>query len=100
MNNYDGVTLVHSPNWPQISDHLYRSLLIGCSRSWKINRLLTLIQEQDDDNYSFIDKIYLYIKDLNEAECSMIIKFFTIISFIMKTPNKRLHQQIAIDRLW
>ena len=27
----------HNPNPPQIPDHLYRLLIIGCSGSWKTN---------------------------------------------------------------
>ena len=38
------------------------------------NTLLTLIKQQHDDDYSFIDKIYLYVKDPNEAKYQHLIK--------------------------
>ena len=44
--------------WPHISDHPYRILVIGGSRSGKTNALINLINNQSD-----IDKIYLYTKD-------------------------------------
>ena len=47
----------HNPNWPQISNHTYRILIIGSSGSGKINSLLNLVNQQSDFN-----KIYLYAK--------------------------------------
>ena len=47
----------HDPNFPYISDHPYRILIIGGSGSGKTNTLLNLIDKQPD-----IDKIYLYVK--------------------------------------
>ena len=44
----------HNPDWPYISDHPYRILIIGGSGSGKTNALLNLIKNQLD-----IDKIYL-----------------------------------------
>ena len=44
----------HNPNWPYISDHPYRILIIGGSGSGKTNALLNLINNQPD-----IDKIFL-----------------------------------------
>ena len=38
----------------------------------KTNTLLNLIKEQDSDH--FIDKIYLYAKDVNEPKCQFLIK--------------------------
>ena len=32
----------HNPNWPDISDHIYRILIIGVSGSGKTNVLLIL----------------------------------------------------------
>ena len=49
----------HNKNWPYISDHPYRILIIGGSRSRKTNLLLNLIENQPD-----IDKKYFYAKDL------------------------------------
>ena len=51
----------HNSNWPYISDHPYRILIIGGSGSGKTNALLNLVNTQ-----SLIDKIYLYAKDINE----------------------------------
>ena len=59
----------HNPNWPEIPDDLHRILIIGGSGSGKTDGLLNLIQIQDDDDYTIIDKIYLYVKDPNEAKC-------------------------------
>ena len=67
MIYFDGVikeeTKEHSPNWPEISDHLYRILIIRGSGSGKTNSLFNVISQQPD-----IDKIYLYAKYLNEAK--------------------------------
>ena len=41
-------------NWPYISNHPYRILIIGGSGSGKTNLLLNLIENQPD-----IDKIYM-----------------------------------------
>ena len=46
-----------------IPDHPYRSLIIDDSGSRKTNTLLNLIEEQD-----YIDKIYLYSKDLSKPK--------------------------------
>ena len=46
-------------------------LIIGPSGSRKTNALLNLIQE---DNGNFIDKIYLYGKDLDEPKYQFLIK--------------------------
>ena len=53
----------HNEKWPYISDHPYRSLIIGGSGSGKTNTLLNLINEQRD-----IENIYLYAKDLGESK--------------------------------
>ena len=59
----------HNENWPYIPDHPYRILIIGGSRSGKINTLLNLINEQRD-----IDKIYLYAKNLSESKHEHLIR--------------------------
>ena len=60
MFNLDTITSENNDkNWP------YRILTIGPSGSGKTNVLLTLIQE---DNDNFVDKIYLYAKDLDEPK--------------------------------
>ena len=56
-------------NWPYISDHPYRILIIGGSGSGKTNTLLNLINNQPD-----IDKIYLYAKDPYEDKYQFLIK--------------------------
>ena len=67
MINFDDYTngnkTKHISDWPYIPDHPYRILIIGGSRSGKINALLNLINKQSN-----IDKIYLYAKDPYEAK--------------------------------
>ena len=45
----------HNEKWPYITDHPYRTFIIGGSESGKTNTLLNLIKEQD--NRDFIDKM-------------------------------------------
>ena len=40
----------------------------------KTNALLNLIEIQHDNRYSIIDKIYLFVKDPNEAEYQYLIE--------------------------
>ena len=58
MINSDSVTIEnikqHNPNWTQISDHLYRILIIDGSGSRKTNTLFNLISQQPD-----IDKTHI-----------------------------------------
>ena len=67
MINFDDVIKEnikeHNPSLPQIPDHPYRILIIGCSRSGKTNSWFNLINQQPDT-----DKIYLYAKDPYEAK--------------------------------
>ena len=58
----------HNPNWPYLSDHPYKILIIGGSGSGKTNTLLNLINNQPD-----IDNIYLYVKDLYEDKYQFLI---------------------------
>ena len=46
----------HNLNWPQIVDHSQKILEIGDTESRKINALLNMIKQKDDDDYSIIDK--------------------------------------------
>ena len=72
MINFDVIkeeTKEDNPNWPQIPDHPYRTLIIGGSGSGKINSLFNLINQQPD-----IDKICLYVKDPYEAKYQFLIK--------------------------
>ena len=70
MFNLDAITNKNNKDddkkWP------FRMLLIGPSGSGKINALLNLIQKQN--NYSPIDKIYLYAKDLSEPKSQLLIE--------------------------
>ena len=72
MINFDEYTSEnkkeHNLNWPSVSDHPYRILIIGGSGSGKTNALLNLIHNQQD-----IDKIYLYAKDLYEDKYQYLI---------------------------
>ena len=52
----------YNQNWQEIPDHPYRILIVGGSGSVKTNTLLNLINHEPH-----IDKIYLYPKDLYEA---------------------------------
>ena len=78
MINYDNVTKEniknHYPNWPKISDHPYRILIIRGSGSGKTNALLNLMKQQDDYDYIIIVNIHLYVKDPNEQNINIIIK--------------------------
>ena len=66
MFNLDTVTTKNdNKNWP------YRMSIIGPSGSRKTNALLNLIQKVDNN---FIDKIYLYAKDLEESKYQLLIK--------------------------
>ena len=66
MFNLDTVTTKNdNKNWP------YRMLIIGQSGSGKTNALLNLVQK---DNNNFIDKIFLYAKDLEEPKYQLLIK--------------------------
>ena len=78
------IKTVHNKNWPYISDHLYRILIIGGSGSWKTNVLLNLIENQPN-----IDKIYLYAKDLYEA------KYQYLINILEKVGLKRFNDPKA-----
>ena len=54
---------------PEISDYLYRTLIVGGSGSRKTNYLFNLIIHKPD-----IDKIYLYVKDPHKAKYQFLIK--------------------------
>ena len=56
-------------NWPYISDHPYRILIIVGSGSGKNNVLLNLIKHQRADT----DKNYLYVKDPFESKYQLLI---------------------------
>ena len=64
----------HNPNRSQIPDHLHRMLIIAVSGSVKTYALINQIEQQDDHNSVVIDKIYLYVKDPNEANINILSK--------------------------
>ena len=72
MINFDNyineIKTEHNKNWPYISDHPYRILIIGGSGSGKTNLLLSLIENQPD-----IDKIYLQAKDPYESKYQYLV---------------------------
>ena len=69
MFNVDAVT--NENNKDDNKKRPYRMLIIGPSGSGKTNTLLNLIQQRNDN---FIDKIYLYAKDLSEPKYQILIK--------------------------
>ena len=60
---------VHNKNWPYIPDHPYRILITGGSGTGKTKTLINLINKQN-----YIDKIYLYARDLSEPKYEYLIK--------------------------
>ena len=58
----------HNPNWSEISDNLYRILIIGGSGSGKTDSLFNLISLKPD-----IDEFYLYPKDPYKAKYQFLI---------------------------
>ena len=56
-------------NWPYISDHPYRILIIGGSESGRTNVLLKVIKHQQP----YIDKIYMYVKDTFKSKYQLLI---------------------------
>ena len=76
MINLDSITnennKEHNEKWQYIPDHQYRILIIGGSGSGKTNPSINLIIEQD--NHDFIEKIYLYARDLQEPKYEYLIE--------------------------
>ena len=72
MIDFDDVIKEHikrnNPNWPQIPDHEYRTIMIKGFWSGKTNSLFILISQQPD-----IDKIYLYAKNPYETKYQFLI---------------------------
>ena len=63
MFNMDAIT--NKNNKDDVKKWPYRFLMIGSSGSGKTNALLNLMQE---NNGNFMDKIFLYAKDLGEPK--------------------------------
>ena len=61
--------LMKTNNWPYIPDHPCRILITGGSGSGKTKTLINLINKQN-----YIDKIYLYARDLSEPKYEYLIK--------------------------
>ena len=59
----------NNEKWSYIPDHPYRILIIGGSGSETTNALFNLINDQN-----YIDKIYLYARDLSEPKYEYFIK--------------------------
>ena len=64
MNNFDdtsrGKIKEPNPNWPQVSDHLCRILIIGDSRPRKANVLINLISHQPGNgNFFYMLRIHM-----------------------------------------
>ena len=82
MFNLDVLT-----NENNMSDHSYRILIIGGSASGKTNTLLNLISEQD--NNELIDKIFLYVRDLNEPKYKLLIKQREALEICLNEQNPK-----------
>ena len=63
----------HSLDWLKMSNYPHRVLIVEGSGFRKTKELINLINEQPDDNYSVIDKIYLHIKGPNKAKHQVFI---------------------------
>ena len=86
MINFDDYTnknkTKHNLKWLYITDHPYRILIIGGSSSGKTKVLLNLINNQPDT-----DKIYLYVKDPNEAKYKYLINKNDDLKAFIEFPN-------------
>ena len=68
MINFDCVTGENAIKYNSKSRYIPFRILIIRLRIIKKNALLNLIKLKDDDDYVIIDKIYLSVKDENEAK--------------------------------
>ena len=57
-------------SWPYISSHIYEILITGGSGSEKANVFLNLIKHPR----TYVDKIYLFVKDSFESKYQLLIK--------------------------
>ena len=82
----------HNPNWPEITDHPYRILIIGGSGSGKTSSLFNPINKQPD-----IDKIYLYSKNPYNAKYQFLINKCILYGNIENTSQIKTKN---IDHFW
>ena len=79
-----------------VTDHPYKTLIIGGSGSGKTNALLNLIKEKDD-----IDKIYFYAKDLSEPKYEFFIKKRKDVGTkYCNDPNSRIECSSTMDDVY
>ena len=82
----------YDKKWP------YRMLIIGPSGSGETNALLCLIQK---DNDNFIDKIYLYAKDLDESKHQFLIRKRENAGIkILNNPNTFIEYSNTMDHVY
>ena len=95
MKNYDqSVEINHNLNWPYISEHPYRIIIIARSSSGKANMVLNLIKNQRPD----IDKIYLHAKDSFKSKYQFLIKGREKVEIKkVKTPKACIDYSQTID---
>ena len=100
MINYDYTTKEnikqHNPNWENIPDHPYRILLLGSSRSGKINALSNLISQGLDPQYQLLIKAgeNSGIKNFND------VKGFTEYSNYMDDVYKNIIKTEIVKYWW
>ena len=72
MFNFDSITKEdieeHNPNWPEIANHPYRTLIVGGAGSEKRNALCNITNSERD-----IDNIYLYANNSYEPKYQFLI---------------------------
>ena len=103
MINLDSITNENNnennEKWLYIPDPPYRISIIGRSGSGKTNALVYLIKEQD--NHDFIDKIYLYARDLNKPKCQFLIEKREIIGIkYFNDPNAFIEFSNTMDDVY
>ena len=57
-----------NPNWQKILYHPYTVLITRGTGSGITNALLSLVKQENDDDYIITDKIYFYVKEPNKAK--------------------------------
>ena len=85
-----------NPNWPYISYHLYRILIIGALGSGTTNVLFNLIKNQQSD----IDKIYLYVKDPFKSKYQLLNGREKVGTEILKNPKAFTDYLQIIDDIY